>query len=172
MKAQVTDEALDFLASRIERNVRELEGALYTVSAMAALAKRPADVEMAHKAVSDRADQPPEPADIERVVAAHFGLSRDAIHSEARDRTISLARALTMYLIRKHTRMSYPEMGRCLGNKNHSTVLMAVRRIENTLQRNGAVVWKTPAGPQESPLSELLAELERQLARGAGRRPQ
>lgn len=172
INAQVADEALDFIAHRIEGNVRELEGALYTLTAVAALAKRPADLEMARKAVSERADRAPEPADVERVAAAYFGLSRDAIHSDSRDRTISLARAVTMYLIRKHTRMSYPEIGRFLGNKNHSTVLMAVRRIEKTLETNGAVVWRTSAGPQESPLSELLATLEHQLARGSGRRPQ
>jgi chromosomal replication initiator protein len=171
MNVQVTDEVLDFLARRIERNVRELEGALHKLAAMAALAKRPADLEMARLAVSDRGDRVPEPEDIEQVVAAYFGLSCDAIRSDARDRTISLARALTMYLIREHTRMSYPEIGRALGNKNHSTVLMAVRRIQKLQQRNGAVAWRTPAGPQESPLSQLLAELERQLARGPGRRP-
>jgi hypothetical protein len=71
-----------------------------------------------------------------------------------------------MYLIRKHTRMSFPEIGRFMGNKQHSTVLMAVRRVQELLDRDGAVVWRTSAGTRETSARALLEDLEQRLLQG------
>jgi chromosomal replication initiator protein len=169
MRADLPDEVVDHLARRITRNVRELEGALYKLVALASLMKQTINLELAELTAADYADlaaRQPEARDIVRTVAAHFSVTREAINSRGRDRTLSLARALAMYLIRKHTSLSFPEIGRLLGNKNHSTVLMAVRRVEQTLDRCGAVTWRTSAGLRELPLKSVLAELERELARG------
>ena len=68
-----------------------------------------------------------------------------------------------MYLIRKHTSMSFPEIGRAIGNKNHSTVLMATRRIERILEQGGAVSCNSPSGIQDTPLRTLLESIERDL---------
>ncbi len=171
MNVKLDDSVLELLARRITRNVRELEGALYKLVALASLTREPVDLEMARLAAEDcatPAERPLDTTEIERCVSQYFGLAREAIHSRARDRRISLARGVAMYLVRKHTRLSYPEIGRQMGQKNHSTVLMAVRRIEQVLERSGAVAWRTPSGPKEMSLRDLVAELERSLARSPG----
>ena len=168
MQARLPDEVLDFVARRVTRNVRALEGALYKLVALASLTRETIDLELARVAVDDYIDaasRTPEAGDVERVVANYFGVSRDAVNSKARDRTTSLARAITMYLVRRHTSMSFPEIGRAMGNKNHSTVLMAVRRMEQVLERNGAVAWTTASGSREVPLRDVLDALERDLRR-------
>lgn len=168
LKADLPDEVLDFVARRITSNVRELEGALYKLIALASLAKQPIDLAMARLAVEDYIDaaRVPEAADIERIAVNYFAVSREALHSKVRDRTTSLARGVAMYLVRKHTRLSFPEIGRMMGKKNHSTVLMAVRRIERTLDQEGAVTWQTASGPKEVPLRALLESLEQEITRG------
>jgi chromosomal replication initiator protein len=155
------------VARYVTRNVRELEGALYKLVALASLAQEPITPDIARRALDDYISQqrPPDAAAIERVVAAHFGVTREQIRSKSRDRTVSLARAITMYLIRRHTRMSFPEIGRALGNKNHSTVLMATQRMERILERDGSVLWKSLSGKHEDPLRVVLSTLERQLGR-------
>jgi chromosomal replication initiator protein len=165
MLAELPDDVLDYVARHVTRNVRELEGALYKLAAYAALTKEPIGVDLARRALEDlvTAAQGPEAIDIERVVVAHFGLTREAVRSNSRDRTVTSARSFVMYLLRKHTRLSLPEIGRLLGDKQHSTVLMAVRRIQTLMDENGAVVWKTPAGVREVLARELLAEFEQRL---------
>ncbi|HPM24648.1 MAG TPA: chromosomal replication initiator protein DnaA [Phycisphaerae bacterium] len=167
MLCELPDDVLDYVARRITRNVRELEGALYKLAAYASLTREPLQLDLARRAVEDyvAAVRPPEPADIERIAAAHFGVTREALHSGSRDRTVTHARSVAMHLIRKHTRLSFPEIGRFFGNKQHSTVLMAVRRIQNLVDRNGAVSWKTPTGVREVPVRSLLDELEQRLLR-------
>ena len=110
-----------------------------------------------------RRSSTPEVPDIERVVAGHFQVTPAQIRSKSRDRTVSLARAVTMHLVRKHTSLSFPEIGRALGNKNHSTVLMATQRIDRILTADGTVRWKSDLGHHESPLRETLNGLEEAL---------
>jgi chromosomal replication initiator protein len=167
MGQRVPDGVLELVAQHVTRNVRELEGALYKLVALASLAREAITPDIARRALEDYINQqrPPDAAAIERVVAAHFGVTREQIRSKSRDRTVSLARAITMYLVRKHTRLSFPEIGRALGNKNHSTVLMATQRMERILERDGSVFWKSLSGKHEDPLQAVLTTLERQLGR-------
>lgn len=171
MGVHLPEDVLDFISRRMTRNVREMEGALCKLVVLASLGKEPLDLALARLAVEDTLDataRTPAVSDIERVVANYFGLTREAMRSRARDRQTSLARSLAMYLLRRHTQMSFPEIGRALGHKNHSTVLMAVRRIERTLQRDGAVAWLTPSGLRETPVRDVLRTLEHDLQFGAG----
>ena len=108
-----------------------------------------------------RSQKPTDAAEIERIAAARFGCSREMIHSTMRSRTVSLARAIAMFLVRKHTHMSFPEIGRMMGKKNHSTVLMANRRIDTILAEKGTVAWTTSSGKEEAPLGRLLEDIER-----------
>ncbi len=158
MACDLPNDVLDYVAGHITRNVRELEGALYKLVALASLTKQPLRLDLARQAVEEYATSPrvPEPADIERVVAAHFGVTRDALHSRSRDRAVTWARGVAMYLIRKHSRLSFPEIGRLMGRKQHSTALMAVRRIQTLVDQDGAVAWRTPAGVRDVPVRNLL----------------
>lgn len=161
------DEVLDFVATHVTRNIRELEGALNTLIGYAALSHAPITVDVARTALRDRFVQAGpglQPRDIERVVAQHLGVSAEQLCSRSRDRTVSLARALAAFLMRRHTDLSYPEIGRALGKKNHSTVLMATQRMEKLLHRDGEVTWKNGAELHHSPLRAMLETLERQLS--------
>ena len=72
-----------------------------------------------------------------------------------------------MLLARRNTPISFPEIGRFLGNKNHSTVILACKKLQRVLSENGTVTWSTSAGRRTASLSEILTELEEQL----GKRP-
>ena len=171
MLCEFSDEVLDFLARHIASNVRELEGALYKLVAFASLTKEPIGLDTVRRVVEEfMATAPPvRPADVARLVALHFGVTAEALRSASRDRTVALGRSIAAYLIRKHTDMSFPEVGREFGNKRHSTVLMAVRRIQTLVDGDGAVTWKTSGGPHEVPVRRLLEQLEQQLLRGPSR---
>jgi chromosomal replication initiator protein len=166
MNCHIPDEVLDLVAERIARNVRELEGALYKLVALASLTKDPITLELARTTLDDHivhTCQTPNADKIVRLASDRFGVTREQIFSKSRDRTISLARAVTMYMVRKHTLMSFPEIGRTLGNKNHSTVLMAAQRIEKLLREDATVTWKTAGGRHEALLNGLLEGLEKEL---------
>ena len=168
METRIREDVLDLVAERITRNVRELEGALFKLAALGSLMQQEITPEMVNTVLSDyivAAQAPLQPADVEHLVASFFDVSRERILSRTRDRTVALARAVAMFLVRKHTTLSFPEIGRAMGGKNHSTVVMAVRRIQDTLDAGGSVKWKSIRGPQERDLLTVLNELEHKLDR-------
>jgi len=167
MSCKLPDEVLDYVARHIVRNVRELEGALYKLVALASLTKERINLDLARRTVEDYVSnvQPPEATEIERIVATHFGVTREALRSSSRDRAVTHARGFAMYLIRKHTRLSSPEIGRLLGKRKHSTVLMASQRIQKLIDQDGVVTWKTPSGMCEVPARKLLEDIEQRLLR-------
>ena len=73
-----------------------------------------------------------------------------------------------MYFERRHTDMSFPEIGRFMGNKNHSTVILACRRISKLLQEDTVVQWMTPEGLKEQRLAIVLADVEEQFRGSRG----
>jgi chromosomal replication initiator protein len=166
MNCRIPDEVFDLVAERIARNVRELEGALFKLVALASLTKDPITLDLARTTLDDHivhTCQTPNVDSIIRMVGTRFGVSREQILSKSRDRTISLARAAAMCLIRKHTLMSFPEIGRAMGNKSHSTVVMATQRIDRLLKQNSTVTWKTANGTHEALLGGLLEGFEKEL---------
>jgi chromosomal replication initiator protein len=169
MEGRIRDDVLDLVAQRITRNVRELEGALFKLAALGSLMQQEVTPDLVNQVLSDYivADHAPlQPVDVEHLVASYFDVSRERIQSRTRDRTVALARAVAMYLVRQHTTLSFPEIGRAMGGKNHSTVVMAVRRIQDTLDAQGTVKWKSIRGPQERDLQGVISELEAKLERG------
>ena len=168
LQSDVSDAVLMHIAEHFRANIRELEGALLKVIAQAQLMGQAVTLPLAERAVRDLVRQT-EPvvflSDIESTVAIFFGLSPTDLHTSRKSRTIALARGIAMYLARKHTAMSFPEIGRFMGNKNHSTVILACRRISKLIQDNEAARWSTPAGPRERQISELVDELEQQCCR-------
>ena len=156
---------LEYIATHIRGSVRELEGSLVKLAAVASLESAPVTLELARSVLSDylaRTDSALTLGDIESVVAAYFGISPADIHSTRRTRTVSLARMIAMYLVRKHTTMSFPEIGRAMG-KNHSSVVLAVKRLTEALAADAELKWTTPAGPKAAPAGELVELLAAQM---------
>jgi chromosomal replication initiator protein len=161
----VGEEVLEYIAMHIRGNVRELEGALVKLSAVAALGNEPVTLAMATDALSEHLAQTDSAltlGDIEMIVAAYFGITPADIHSSRRTRTVSLARMVAMTLARRHTPMSYPEIARFMG-KNHSSAVLAVQRFEKLLAVDANVTWMTASGPRSAPSRKLLDTIQEQL---------
>ena len=131
------DEALHFIAERVHRNIRELEGSLNRVLAFADLTGAPVTVELVKRTVADMVEtaadrQVPESAVI-GAVASHFGVSVAEIKGRKRDKKTSLARQVAMYLLREESRLGQSAIGNALGGKAHNTVMHGCERIANQL---------------------------------------
>ncbi|MFQ5533818.1 MAG: chromosomal replication initiator protein DnaA [Sphingomonadales bacterium] len=124
---------LDFLARRITSNVRELEGALNRVVAYSTLVGRPITEDMAQEVLQDllRAnDRRVTIDDIQRKVADYFNLRLTDLLSARRARAVARPRQVAMYLAKQLTSRSLPEIGRKFGGRDHTTVMHAVKRID------------------------------------------
>lgn len=129
----VPDTVLEFLAHRIVSNVRELEGALNRVMAYATLVGREVTVEMATEVLKDllRANNRRITIDeIQRKVAEHYNIRLSEMLSARRARAVARPRQVAMYLAKQMTSRSLPEIGRRFGGRDHTTVMHAVKRIE------------------------------------------
>ncbi len=163
MKKHIPESVIKYIAEHIRSNVRELEGALIKVIAYAALQSKRLDLHMAKEILSEhlaRTDPIVHISDIESAVATFFGLTPADIHSSKKDRTISLARHLSMYLARKCTNMSSPEIGRFMGGKNHATVLLACKKVDDLLSRNAEIRWIGPNGNKISKARTVIGKLQ------------
>ena len=126
-------DVLDFLARRITSNVRELEGALNRVAAHASLIGHPITLDFARQVLADvlRAnDRKITIDDIQRKVADYYKLKLADLLSARRARDIARPRQVAMYLAKRYTPRSLPEIGRKFGGRDHTTVMHAVKRIE------------------------------------------
>ena len=133
MKAQVPSKVLEFLAHKIVSNIRELEGALNRIVAHATLIGRSITLETTQEVLHDllRAnDRRVTIEEIQRRVAEHFNMKLADMHSERRARAVARPRQVAMYLSKQLTTRSLPEIGRKFGNRDHTTVMHAVRKIE------------------------------------------
>ncbi len=160
---QFPENVIRYVAENLRSNVRELEGAMMKLVAYSALQSEKINLPMAQEVLAEhlaRTDPIVHISDIESAVTAYFGLTPANIHSSKKDRTIALARHFSMYLTRKHTKMSSSEVGRFMGNKNHATVLLACRRIEGLINKNAELHWLSPAGNKIAKAKAVLAELE------------
>lgn len=129
----VPDEVIDLLASRITGNIRELEGAFNRVVAYAQLTGEAIDLDFTVSTLGDvlRGSQRRVTIDeIQRAVSAHFELKPLDLVSARRARVVARPRQIAMYLAKRLTTRSLPEIGRKFGGRDHSTVIHAVRRVE------------------------------------------
>ena len=129
----VPAEVIEFLARKITANVRELEGALNRVIAYAALVNAPVTLEFTRETLADllRAHEKKLTIDeIQRKVAEHYHLKLSDLMSARRAREVARPRQVAMYLAKKLTPRSLPEIGRRFGGRDHTTVMHAVKRIE------------------------------------------
>jgi len=136
MRETVPEKVIEFLAHRITSNVRELEGALNRVVAHATLVGRPVTLETTHEVLRDllRAnDRRISIEDIQKQVASHYNIKVSDMHSARRSRAVARPRQVAMYLSKKFTPKSLPEIGRKFGGKDHTTVMHAVKRIDELM---------------------------------------
>jgi len=138
----VSDEVAVLLAQSIQSNVRELEGALIRLAAKSSLTGCPIDVDFTKSEllmVSPRRPELMSVEDIQRAVCNHFRLSNAELLSKDRHKSVAFARQVAMYLCRQRLKCSFPELGRAFGNRDHTTVMSAVRRVEALRQRDPQV---------------------------------
>lgn len=133
---EIPQKVTEFLAHKITSNVRELEGALNRVVAHATLVGRPVTLETTQEVLHDllRAnDRRISIDDIQKQVAGHYNIKVSDMHSARRSRAVARPRQVAMYLSKKLTSKSLPEIGRKFGGKDHTTVMHAVKRIEELM---------------------------------------
>jgi len=129
----IPPKVLEFLAHKITSNVRELEGALNRILAHATLVGRPVTLETTQEVLHDllRAnDRRVTIEEIQKRVAEHFNIRLADMHSARRARAVARPRQVAMYLAKQLTSRSLPEIGRKFGGRDHTTVMHAVRKIE------------------------------------------
>ncbi len=133
----VSDTVLAFLAERLTESGRELEGAVHRLRASYQLTDEPVTIETAEQIVRDlmRGAEPRRVRidDILRTVSKHYGVNRGDLLSGRRNRSIVRPRQIGMYLAKLLTSRSLPEIGRRFGNRDHTTVLHAIRKIEQLM---------------------------------------
>ncbi len=133
MGAEVPTKVLEFLAHKITANVRELEGALNRVVAHSQLVGRNITLETSQDVLRDllRAnDRRVTIEEIQKQVASHFNVRISDMHSARRARSVARPRQVAMYLAKQLTSRSLPEIGRKFGGRDHTTVMHAVRKVE------------------------------------------
>ncbi|MFJ6727621.1 chromosomal replication initiator protein DnaA [Streptomyces sp. NPDC091281] len=138
-------EVLEFIASRISRNIRELEGALIRVTAFASLNRQPVDLGLTEIVLKDLMpggdDSAPEITStaIMGATADYFGLTIEDLCGTSRGRALVTARQIAMYLCRELTDLSLPKIGALFGGRDHTTVMHADRKIRNLMAERRSI---------------------------------
>jgi chromosomal replication initiator protein len=136
-------DVLEFIASKIQTNIRELEGALIRVTAFASLNRQPVDLTLAEIVLKDLIPEGGEPEITAAVIiaqtAAYFGLSIDDLCGQSRSRVLVTARQIAMYLCRELTDLSLPKIGQQFGGRDHTTVMHADRKIRQLMAERRSV---------------------------------
>ncbi|MGI8899624.1 MAG: chromosomal replication initiator protein DnaA [Nocardioides sp.] len=136
-------DVLEYIASKIQTNIRELEGALIRVTAFASLNRQPVDLTLAEIVLKDLIPEGGEPeitaALIIAQTAAYFGLSIDDLCGASRSRVLVTGRQIAMYLCRELTDLSLPKIGQQFGGRDHTTVMHADKKIRKLLAERRSV---------------------------------
>lgn len=140
---KVPSDALEYIASRIDTNIRELEGALTRVTAYASLNNEPINLEQAQYILKDLiSDDDAQEITSDLIMdetANYFGFSIADLQSKSRTRTLVTARQIAMYLLRELTEMSLPRIGAEFGGRDHTTVMHADRKIRDLMSQRHAI---------------------------------
>ncbi|WP_042214903.1 chromosomal replication initiator protein DnaA [Demequina mangrovi] len=133
---QAPSDVLEYIASNITSNIRELEGALIRVTAFAALNRQPVDLSLAQVVLKDLIsddDSEITAAAIIGKTAEYFDISLEELTGTSRSRVFVTARQIAMYLCRQLTDLSLPKIGEHFGGKDHTTVMYAVKKVEDQI---------------------------------------
>lgn len=136
----LADDIAIYIASKVKSNVRELEGSLVRLVAIASLKGLPITKSLAHEAMKNFIDgERPAGVTIDRIaraVAAKYDMTVDEMKAKNNSRAVAMPRQIAMYLCKKLTRHSFPEIGRDFGGKHHTTVMHSVDKIESMVQKD------------------------------------
>lgn len=128
------EEVVNFIASKVKTNIRELEGCLIRLGAQAALTGRPIDIDMAKNVLKDFIQDDEKPITVEHIlktVCEYFGLKMQDIKARKRTKQIAQPRQIAMYLSKQLTAGSLSDIGKNMGGKDHATVIYACKQIED-----------------------------------------
>jgi chromosomal replication initiator protein len=142
-RVQVPAETLEFIASKISTNIRELEGALIRVTAYASLSGAPITTELAQQQLADLlTDTEAKPRTDEELldeIAKILKFDVEALKGKSRQRPLVTARQIAMYVFREQTDLSYPSIARLFGGRDHTTVIHAVEKIQRQMGERQAI---------------------------------
>ena len=136
----IDDMILSNIATKIDTNIRELEGVLNKMIAKASLTNSPLTLEMAEKAINDIISQKEKVVSVEsiqEVVAKYFNINAKDLKSSKRSNDLAYPRQIAMYLCRDIAQMQLARIGECFGKRDHTTVMHACRKIEAEIKENG-----------------------------------
>jgi chromosomal replication initiator protein len=136
-KMEIPNDVALFIAGTVKSNIRELEGRLNRVLAFSSLTGRRISVELARETLKDivgAEESRAVPAEILKTVASHYGLRVSDLKARSNAKPIAFPRQVAMYLCRKLTGLSYPEIGRLFNDKHHSTVMHSVEKIGHLVE--------------------------------------
>ncbi|GGI95030.1 chromosomal replication initiator protein DnaA [Alicyclobacillus cellulosilyticus] len=136
----IHDDVMAYIASQIDSNIRELEGALVRVIAYSSLVKQEITVDLAQEALKDLiAPNRPRPvtvSQIQKVVSDHFGIKPEDLIAKSRAKHVVVPRQIAMYLTRELTDLSLPKIGEAFGGRDHTTILHACEKVSEELKTN------------------------------------
>jgi chromosomal replication initiator protein len=142
-KLQVPDDILEFIATKVSSNIRELEGTLIRVTAFASLNRTPVDLQLVQTVLKDLItldeDNVIAPVDIINHTAEYFKLSVDDLYGSSRSQAVATARQIAMYLCRELTNLSLPKIGQLFGNRDHTTVMYANKKISELMKERRSI---------------------------------
>lgn len=142
-KLNVPDEILEFIASKVTSNIRELEGTLIRVTAYANLNKAAVDLPLVQTVLKDLIaldeDNVVAPVDIMNATADYFRLSVEELTGTSRAQAIATARQISMYLCREMTNLSLPKIGQLFGGRDHTTVMHACKKIAELMKERRSI---------------------------------
>ncbi|AEA32984.1 chromosomal replication initiator protein DnaA [Hippea maritima] len=136
---EISQEIIEFIASSISSNVREIEGALIKISAYKSIMRKPVTLNLVKSILQDiiiRKEKMLTAENIQKTVAKHFNISVDSLKSSTRKKEILIPREIAMYLTRKITKNSLPEIKAKFGVKSHATIINACKRIESEMEKD------------------------------------
>jgi len=142
-RIDIGDDVMELMASKVSSNIRELEGALIRITAFSNLNKTPIDLQLAHTVLKDLVltedTNVVSPTDIITITATFYRLSIDDLYGSSRSQTIALARQVAMYLSREMTNLSLPKIGQLFGNRDHTTVMYANKKIAELMKERRSI---------------------------------
>ncbi len=142
MRKKIPDNVLEFISERFNDSVRSMESAITTVQAIANINKVKIDLQLASEVLSEQYKNKKNVTlkAIEEVVISHYNVSRNDIHSGNKSKNVALTRQVCMYIAKLLTDSSYQEIGKYFGNKRHTTVIFAIKKVKE--KYNGSVEFK------------------------------